>query len=181
MEVIHKASEKKLGIFVYSITIVVASLVTYLLIYPKSLAVGNLDVSGLPRFHAFINGTCFILLIIGLIAIMSRNFSLHKIMMLSTFVLSAIFLVSYVLYHSQAAPTKFGGIGSIKYVYYFILVTHILLATIILPLALFTIARSWRGEFEKHKKVARWTLPIWLYVTLTGVLVYLMISPYYLK
>lgn len=109
----------------------------------------------------------------------NRKFKQHKTVMLSAFILSCLFLVSYVTYHSQASSTHFGGQGMIRMVYFVILITHIILAAGIVPLALFTITRSWRGEFNKHKKIARWTLPIWLYVTITGVVVYLMISPYY--
>ena len=87
--------------------------------------------------------------------------------------------MSYVVYHSLAETTKYGGTGTIKYVYYFILLTHIVLAAIIVPFVLFTLVKALNGQFDQHKKIARWTLPMWLYVTITGVLVYLMISPYY--
>jgi len=119
------------------------------------------------------------LLIGGYIAIRQRKYNLHRTLMVACFLLSSIFLVSYVIYHSQAPATKFGGEGLIRPIYFTILITHIVLAALILPLALFTISRSWRGEFAKHKKIARITLPIWIYVTATGVIVYFMIAPYY--
>lgn len=172
-------SEKSLSLVIYSLAIVVVSLVAFLIYFPKMLAFGNLDVSYLPRLNAFINATCSVLLVTGYIFIRQRNFAAHKVMMLSTFALSCIFLLSYVTYHANAPSTRFGGEGLVKTIYFLVLVSHIILAAIIVPLALFTIVRSWRGEFEKHKRIARWTLPIWLYVTLTGVIVYLMISPYY--
>ena len=99
--------------------------------------------------------------------------------MLSAFIFSAVFLLSYVTYHSSAPETKFGGAGLIKGIYLFLLLTHIVLASIIVPLALLTLYRIWKNQVEKHKKIARWTFPIWLYVSITGVIVYLMISPYY--
>ena len=176
---IKSLSEGNLQALVYTISAVVTALVAFLIFFPQALQFGSLDVRYLPAFHATINGTCTILLLAGFWMIKKRNFKAHKALMVATFVLSGIFLISYVIYHSQAPATKFGGEGAIRYVYFFILITHIILAAIIMPLALFTISRSWRGEFEKHKKIARITLPIWLYVTVTGVVVYLMISPYY--
>jgi putative membrane protein len=176
---LKQANEKSLSIFIYALSIVVVSLVAFLIFFPQLLSVGGINVSYLPKLHAFINGSCAVLLTVGFVAIKNKNIRLHKTMMVSTFVLSSIFLISYVIYHSQAPSTKFGGEGAVRAIYYFVLLSHIVLASIILPLALFTIARSWRGEFEKHKKIARITLPIWLYVAVTGVVVYLMISPYY--
>jgi putative membrane protein len=101
--------------------------------------------------------------------------------MTSAVALSVAFLVMYVAYHMTADSTKFGGDGVIKYVYYFILVTHIVLSIIIIPLVLITYVRAWAQVFDKHKKIARITFPIWLYVAVTGVVVYLMISPYYVR
>ncbi|MBS1536813.1 MAG: DUF420 domain-containing protein [Bacteroidetes bacterium] len=176
---IHGISEQSLSVVIYSLTIVVVALVSFLIYFPQTLSLGKIDVSMLPKLNAFINGTCACLLSIGYIFIRQRKFKQHKTVMLSAFILSCLFLVSYITYHSQAPSTHFGGEGMIKAVYFFILITHIVLAAVIVPLALFTISRSWRGEFAKHKKIARWTLPIWLYVTITGVVVYLMISPYY--
>jgi putative membrane protein len=177
---LKQASEKTLALIVYALSIVVVSLVAFLIFFPQVLAIeSGINVSYLPKFHAFINGTCAVLLVVAYFAIRSKNIALHKTLMMSTFVLSSIFLISYVIYHSQAPATKFGGEGAIRYFYFFVLISHIILAAIILPLALFTIARSWRGEFDKHKKIARWTLPLWLYVAVTGVLVYVLISPYY--
>ena len=99
--------------------------------------------------------------------------------MLTAIILSVLFLVSYIAHHLLAGDTVYGGEGSIRYFYYFILITHIILAAIILPFILFTAYRSLTGEYDKHKKLARYTWPLWLYVSVTGVLVYLMISPYY--
>jgi len=177
--VIKVMNEKSLSVIVYSLTIGVVSLVSFLIYFPQTFAPGKINVSMLPTLHAFINGTCAVLLLLGYVFIRRRNFKAHKTMMLSAFILSCLFLVSYVIYHSQVPSTHFGGEGILKAVYFIVLITHIVLAAVIVPLALFTISRSFRGEFIKHKKIARWTFPIWLYVTITGVIVYFMISPYY--
>jgi putative membrane protein len=177
---IKTVSEQSMSLIIYAVSIVICLAVAFLILFPKVLAVGGgINVSYLPPFHAFLNGSCAVLLVAGYVAVRNKNYRLHKTLMLACFLLSSIFLVSYVIYHSQAPVTKFGGEGLIRPVYYFILLTHIVLAAIILPLALFTITRSWRGEFAKHKKIARWTLPLWIYVTVTGVVVYVMIAPYY--
>lgn len=130
-------------------------------------------------FNAIINSLVSLLLISGLITVRRRKYILHKKIMLSAIVLSVLFLISYICHHLFAGDTKFGGVGTIRYVYYFILITHIFLAAIILPFILFTAYRAMISEWPRHKKLARITWPIWLYVSVTGVLVYLMISPYY--
>jgi putative membrane protein len=93
--------------------------------------------------------------------------------------LSAVFLAMYVVYHMTSDSTTFGGVGAVRYVYFFILVTHILLSVGVIPLVLFTYLRAWRGDFRRHRALAKFTLPVWLYVAITGVIVYIMISPYY--
>lgn len=135
--------------------------------------------SFLPLLNAIINGTTFLILIAALVAIKNKNIVLHKRLMWTALVLSVVFLLSYVLYHATTPSTSFGGEGTIKYIYFFILLTHILLSAIVVPLVLLTLVRALAEKFDQHRKIAKITLPIWLYVTLTGVLVYLMISPYY--
>lgn len=137
------------------------------------------DFSFLPPIYATINGVTAILLITALWAIKNKNRSMHERLMKTCLGLSAAFLVMYVAYHVTSDSTTFGGTGIIKYVYFFILITHILLSIIVVPLVLFTLSRALAGNFEKHKALARFTFPIWLYVAVTGVVVYLMISPYY--
>lgn len=176
---IKSLSEKTLTQVVAVITIVVTALVTFLILNPQALKVADFNYTFLPALNATINSICSILLVLGYILIRNGKRDAHKIVMTATLVLSGIFLISYVTYHSQAPATSFGGEGTIRTVYFIILISHIILAAIILPIALFTIARAWRGEFEKHKKLARYTFPLWLYVTVTGVIVYFMISPYY--
>jgi putative membrane protein len=113
------------------------------------------------------------------VAVKQKSYVMHKRIMLWAMVLSILFLISYIAHHLLAGETKFGGEGTIKYIYYIILATHIPLAAIILPFILFTAYRSLIGEYDKHKKLARYTWPLWLYVSITGVLVYVLISPYY--
>lgn len=137
------------------------------------------DFSFLPPIYASINGLTALLLIVALVAIKRKNRKLHEMLMKVCLGLSASFLVMYVLYHMTSDPTVFGGEGSIKYVYYFILISHILLSVAVIPLVLFTFVRALAQRFDKHKKLARITFPVWLYVAITGVVVYLMISPYY--
>lgn len=136
-------------------------------------------VQFLPKLNAMINGTCAILLITSFYFILKKKVRIHKILNVTALVLSSFFLISYLIFHSAGVETKFGGTGSIRYVYYFILITHIILAAIVLPLVLMSFYRGMKMQVEKHRKLVRWTFPIWLYVTISGVLVYLMISPYY--
>jgi len=131
------------------------------------------------KINAAINSTVSVLLLLGLIAVKNKKYLLHKKIMITAIILSCLFLVSYICHHLFTGETKFGGVGTIRYVYYFILGTHIILAAIILPFILFTAYRSMIGEFARHKKLARITWPIWFYVAVTGVVVYFMISPYY--
>ncbi len=174
-----RIQEKTLSTVIYALSAVIIIAVAVLIYFPQAFVAGNFNVSMLPKFHAFLNACCSMLLIGSFIAVRQKKYQLHKQLNITTFIFSTIFLVSYVVYHSQAPATPFGGQGWIRPVYFFILITHIVLAAVILPLALFTIVRAWRGEFAKHRTIARITLPLWLYVTTTGVIVYLMIAPYY--
>jgi putative membrane protein len=137
------------------------------------------DVHVFARFNAVVNSIVSILLAAALVAVKLQKYVLHKRLMLTAMVLSVLFLISYILHHLLAGDTKYGGEGAIRYFYFFILITHIFLAAIILPFILFTAYRALISEWPQHKKLARITWPIWFYVSLTGVLVYLMISPYY--
>jgi putative membrane protein len=136
-------------------------------------------IDHLPKLHALLNGSCFILLLISLRAIKRGNVELHKKINLTAFALSALFLLSYVTYHYLSGDTKFGGTGTIKAVYLVILLTHIVFAALVLPLILWSFYLGLQDQRAKHKKVVKWAYPIWLYVTFTGVVVYLMLSPYY--
>jgi putative membrane protein len=131
------------------------------------------------KINAVINSIVAVLLVAGLVTAKNRQYTTHKKIMLSAMVLSLLFLVSYILHHLLAGETKFGGEGTIRYVYYLILGTHIVLAAIILPFILFTAYRALINENEAHRKLAKITWPIWFYVAVTGPVVYLLISPYY--
>lgn len=133
----------------------------------------------LPPIYATINGITAVLLIIAFWAIKNKKVKLHQNLMKTAIGCSVLFLVMYVAYHMTSDSTKFGGEGMIRYIYYFILVTHIILSIVVIPFVLVTYVRALAERFDKHRKVARITFPIWLYVAVTGVIVYLMISPYY--
>lgn len=137
------------------------------------------DFSYLPRIYSFINALTAILLITAVYQIRNGNRSAHERLMKINMVLSLIFLVMYVVYHITTDPTEFGGSGIIRYVYFFLLISHILLSVVITPLVLFTFWRGITGDFSRHKKIAKITFPLWLYVAITGVIIYWMISPYY--
>jgi putative membrane protein len=133
----------------------------------------------LPPIYATTNGLTAIVLVLAVNAIKNGKRKLHENLMKFAISLSILFLGMYVAYHMTSDSTKFGGEGAIKYIYYFILITHILLSIIIIPFVLVTYVRALAERFDKHKKLARITFPMWLYVAVTGVIVYLMISPYY--
>ena len=133
----------------------------------------------LPPIYSLINGITSVLLILALIAIKNKKIVLHTNIMKTCIALSLIFLVMYIAYHMTSESTKFGGEGFIRSVYYFILISHIILSIALIPLVLISYVRAIQKQFEYHKKIAKITFPIWLYVTITGVVVYLMISPYY--
>jgi putative membrane protein len=137
------------------------------------------DVHLFATFNAIVNSMVSVLLLGGLLMVKQKKFELHKRIMIAAILLSAFFLISYICHHLFAGDTKFGGAGTVRTVYFVILITHIFLAAIILPFILFTAYRALTGEYHKHMKLARITWPIWFYVSVTGVIVYLMISPYY--
>ncbi len=134
-----------------------------------------MSVSGLPALNATLNAVAALFLAAGYYFIRRRNRRAHRASMLSAFAASALFLVSYVVYHANAGSKPFPGTGPIRAVYFIILITHVVLAAAILPMALVTLSRAWRERFDRHVRIARWTLPIWLYVSVTGVAIYLML------
>ena len=133
----------------------------------------------LPPIYSSLNALTAVLLVLALVAIKSKKIKLHQRLMQTCIALSLVFLVMYIAYHMTTDPTPFGGEGVIKYVYYFILISHILLSIIVIPLVLTSYTRAITSEFISHKKISKITFPVWLYVAVTGVIVYLMISPYY--
>ena len=133
----------------------------------------------LPPIYATINAITALLLVFALIAIKSKKIALHQKLMQSCIVLSLLFLVMYIAYHMTTDPTPFLGEGSVKTLYFFILISHIVLSVALIPLVLISYVRAFQKEFPEHKKISKITFPIWLYVAVTGVIVYIMIAPYY--
>ena len=131
------------------------------------------------KINAIINTLVSVLLIVGLVAVKNANYTFHRNVMMTSMVLSLLFLVSYICHHLFSESTSYGGEGAVKTIYYFILITHIILAAVILPFILYTSYRALVAEWPTHRKLAKITWPIWFYVSVTGVVVYLMISPYY--
>ncbi len=167
---------KKYRLWIWGVSVVIPIVVAILF----TIRIPNVaPLSFLPPIYATINGTTAILLIVAYFAIKRKNIVLHEQLMKTAIGLSLIFLVMYVAYHMTSDPTPYGGEGFIKYVYYFILISHILLSIGIIPMVLITYVRALSNLFFEHKKIARYTFPIWLYIAVTGVIVYLMIAPYY--
>jgi putative membrane protein len=162
------------------ISVLIPVVVAVLLYMPKDDASSvGAWIYSLPFYNAIINTLTSLLLIIGYYFVKSGNVKFHKASMVSAFLLGAVFLVFYVIYHSNAESTKFGGEGAIRMIYFFFLISHILLAFLVVPLVLSAIYFAVTQKIEKHKKIVKFTFPVWLYVSVTGVIVYLMISPYY--
>lgn len=161
------------------LTIVLISAIIILLRLPGIKGFDAFNITVLPMMNAIFNIFSFLFLIGALIAILRGNVRVHRRFIYGAVVATLLFLINYVVFHFIASATSFGGEGFIALLYYFILITHIVLAMSIIPLALTSIACAWNREFERHKKISRWTMPIWLYVSFTGVLVYLLIRPYY--
>lgn len=134
-----------------------------------------MTVSGLPTLNALLNASSGLLLVAGWLMIRTRRVAAHRACMVSAFVVSTLFLISYLVYHAQVGSVPFQGTGWIRPVYFSILISHIILAACIVPLAVTTLLLAWRERFSAHRRLARWTLPIWLYVSVTGVVVYLML------
>ncbi len=175
------------------VSVVIPVAVAVLIFLPQKENFLGEWVRNLPTFNALINSITSLVLVSALYAIRKGNIQLHKKLMMSAFVLGAIFLVSYILYHLTVPSTKFGdingdgiisesegiAIGATKYFYYFVLLSHILLSIIVVPFVLMAFYFALTDKIEKHKKLVKFTFPIWLYVSVTGVLTYMLISPYY--
>lgn len=160
---------------IYVVSVVISLVVAFLILGPRPEGMeGSLDVSMLPFVNALLNGITTLLLITGYFLIRTRKINAHKTVMLTSFGTSSLFLVSYVIYHwFKSGPKSY--MGDYQTIYYFILISHIILAAIIIPLALFTLYRGWVSQIEKHRRIAKITLPIWLYVSVTGVIIYQML------
>lgn len=165
----------------YNKIIVVLSIIIPIVVAALfSVKIPNVEpLSFLPPIYATINAITAVILVVGVIAIKNKNIKLHENLMKIAIACSVLFLLMYVAYHMTSDSTKFGGEGTIKYIYYFILLTHIILSVAVIPFVLITYVRAITNNFEKHKKIAKITFPLWLYVAVSGVVVYIMISPYY--
>lgn len=176
MSKVNNLEEKKYKRLITIVSVVIPLAVAALF----GIKIPNVEtLSFLPPIYASINGITAVLLVASIFAIKKGNKKLHEQLNTTAIICSALFLVMYVAYHMTSNSTKFGGEGVIKYLYFFILITHILLSIVIIPFVLITFMRARLGNFPEHKKIAKITFPLWLYVAITGVIVYLMISPYY--
>jgi putative membrane protein len=138
-----------------------------------------MSVYDLPAVNALLNSTSAVLLVLGYGFIRRRRIEAHRACMVSAFLVSVLFLVSYLVYHYYAGSVRFPGTGTVRGLYFAILISHTILAALVPPLALVTLYRAWHGQFQQHRRIARWTFPIWLYVSVTGVVIYLMLYQLY--
>jgi len=185
-------NDKTARILIWSVSIIVFAAVAFLSGIKFDIKT-SFDPHIFAAFNAVVNSCVAVLLVAALVAVKKKRYHLHKKIMMAAIILSVLFLLSYICHHLLSGETKFGDLnhdgilspdekllaGSLRYVYYFILITHIPLAGIILPIILFTAYRALSGDYKKHKKIARIAWPIWFYVAVSGVVVYLLISPYY--
>jgi putative membrane protein len=164
-------------IIVLSVSITLLITLAFYAPAPKSLQ--QFDLSFLPLLNAVMNAGTFIALLVALWAIKNKKTLLHRNSILLALSFTGVFLVSYLVYHFSTEPTSFLGVGAIRNIYFFILISHIVLAVVSVPLALVSVARGLNMSVARHRSIARWTMPIWLYVSLTGVITYILIAPYY--
>ena len=175
---VWKKNDAKARLLIFTFSAIVFAAVVILGRIQLKVDLG-FDVHVFAKANAVINSLVAVLLLGGLFSVKSKNYLLHKRMMMTAMLLSVLFLVSYIAHHLFAGETTFGGEGTIRSVYYLILFTHIPLAGLILPFILFSAYRALIGEWSAHRKLVRYTWPIWFYVAVTGVIVYFLISPYY--
>ncbi|MFT5077533.1 MAG: putative membrane protein [Planctomycetota bacterium] len=171
-----KQVEKKYNVWIWILSIIIPIAVAALF----TIKIPGVERMGfLPPIYATTNAITAILLVLAVVMIKKGNRRMHERLMKTAIIFSVLFLVLYVLYHMTSDSTTYGGEGAIRYVYFFLLISHILLSIVVIPFVLVTYVRAISGKFKMHKKIARITFPLWLYVAVTGVLVYFMISPYY--
>ncbi len=170
------ALEKRLNRLAYVVSFVVLLLVGMMRRVKLDLGV---DFSFLPPFHASLNAISAVILLVALYYIKNGQVEMHRKAIYAAMICSGLFLLSYVLYHFTTPETRYGGEGIMRTLYFILLITHVVLAAVVLPFILFTFNRAFTGQFERHKKMARWVYPLWLYVAITGPICYLMLRPYY--
>lgn len=180
MKPILHIPERTINILIAVISVIVPSVVVFLLkLTPPDVKL-HIDLNFFPKLNAVINTFTTISLLAGYYFVRRKQVIQHRAAMFTALILSSLFLLSYIFYHTlKGEDTRFGGEGFIRYVYYFILITHIILAAIILPLVLKTFSKALLGKIDEHRRWAKWTFPLWLYVSVTGVLVYVFLAPYY--
>src|SRR5690625_2544823 len=164
---------------IIGVTIVINLIIVLLFFLPKQDHQIPFDLTLLPRLNAIFNSFTFVFLLAALFFILRKNIKMHRNFIFAAFSTTTLFLITYLTFHYLSPSTSYGGDGFLKTFYYFILISHISLAPIVVALALFSLVWGLTGKITKHRKIARWTMPIWLYVSLSGVLVFLLISPYY--
>lgn len=174
---INTTLEKKLNIAAWIVSAAVLGLV--MLMRQVKIFKGAVDLSFLPAVHATLNTLTALVLMYSFYSIKNGNIVQHRRANFTALILSSLFLLCYVAYHFTTEETRFGGEGAIKVFYLILLITHVVLAAAVFPFILFTFIRAWVGDFERHKKMARYVFPIWLYVAITGPICYLMLMPYY--
>lgn len=172
-------SDRTFFIFNAVLSAAALSLLAWLLLFHRGIEGTTLDLRFMPGVNAVLNGTAAVLLVAGWVAIKQRRPDIHRYLMVSAFVASALFLVGYLAYHSVHGDTKFGGVGAVRTIYFVILISHVLLSVGIVPMSLAAFWFAYKREFNRHTRVTRILHPIWLYVSVTGVVVFLMLKPYY--
>ena len=179
--VLEPGGYTKYKIVLGALGVIVPLLVAVLFYYKNIFRIDGADayLRALPAVNAGLNSLTAVALLVGFYFIRQQNIVAHRAAMGTAFALGGLFLISYVAYHSQVESTHFGGVGTVRTIYFLLLLTHISLAAVTVALVLFTLYFALTGQYTKHKRIARWTFPIWLYVSVTGVIVYFMIAPYY--
>lgn len=167
--------ERKTKPWIIAVSLIIPAVVAWLF----TIKIEGYNTSFLPPIYATINGITALILISAVVAIKNKRIQLHRRLMTTAVISSALFLVLYIIYHSTSNSTPYGGEGVMRYIYFAILISHIILSIIVVPFVLITYLRGFTGQITKHKKIARITFPLWLYVAVSGVLVYILISPYY--
>lgn len=165
--------------YIWGLSLVIYLVIALLAYLPGVGGLEGADLSYLPMLNAILNSFTFAFLLAAYISILRKQVERHRRLIYAAFITTTLFLLTYVTYHTLTPSTPFGGVGWIRPVYFFLLITHILLAIAIVPMALFSAVYGLSMEVPSHRRVARWTMPLWLYVSATGVIVYLMIRPYY--
>ena len=173
------SSDRSFFIFNALVSVLALSLLTWLLLFHGGMQGANVNLRFLPALNACFNATAATLLVAGWVAIKKGRRELHRYLMVSAFAASACFLVGYLAYHAVHGDTKFGGEGAVRTVYLVLLASHVLLSIGIVPMSLTAFWFAWKRQFDRHTRVTRWLHPIWLYVSVTGVVVFLMLRPYY--